>query len=148
MAGKGRPDATDRKRRKGPGELELGGGYESQRFDIDRHSGSYGGNEGAGGGHLAEPGGGATTLKGQQHMSGRYGDKAYGRTDGVTSNIPRDPSQYNGPVAASGGARPADAGQNAQISGGSPTPAIGAGREDERDAPGISTDKRSDDTKP
>jgi hypothetical protein len=145
-ADRDRTDAANRKRRMGPGEQ--GGGYASQRFDIDRHGGSYGGNEGAGGGHFAEPGGRATTLKGQQHMSGRYGDKAYGRTDGVTSNIPRDPSQHNGPVAASGGARPPDTGQNAQIGGGSPTPKIGVGRENERDAPGISTDKRSDDTKP
>lgn len=139
-------EAANRKGRMGPGEQ--GGGYASQRFDIDRHGGSYGGNAGAGGGQLDEAGEGATILKGQQHMSGRYGDKAYGRTDGVTSNIPRDPSQHNGPVAASDGARPADAGQNAQIGGGSPTSSIGAGRENERDAPGISTDKRSDDTKP
>ena len=119
----GAADAAGRKRRMGPGEL--GGGYASQRFDIDRHGGSYGGNEGAGGGHFAEPGGRATLLKGQQHMSGRHGDKAYGRADGGTSNIPRDPSQHEGPVAACGGAR-----------------------ENERDAPGISTDNRSDDTKP
>jgi hypothetical protein len=142
----GEAEAANRKERMGPGER--GGGYASQRFDIDRHGGSYGGNEGAGGGHFAEPGGRAKMLKGQQHMSGRYGDKAYGRTDGVSSNIPRDPSQHHGPVTASGGARPADAGQNAQIGGGSPTPKISAGRENERDAPGISTDKRSDDTKP
>ena len=87
-------------------------------------------------------------LRGQQHMSGRYGGKAFGRSDGVTSNIPRDLSQHNGPVATSGGAPSAGSGQNAQISSGSPAPAIGSGRENERDAPGISTDKRSDDTKP
>jgi hypothetical protein len=148
MADKDRDaDAANRKGRMGPGEH--GGGYGSQRYDVDRHGGSYGGNEGAGGGHFAEPGGRATVLKGQQHMSGRYGDRAYGRTDGGTSNIPRDPSQHDGPVAAEGGgARPADAGQNAQISSDSPAQSIGAGRENERDAPGISTDKRSDDTKP
>lgn len=147
MADKDRDaDAANRKGRMGPGEH--GGGYGSQRYDIDRHGGSYGGNEGAGGGHFAEPGGRSTVVKGQQHMSGRYGDKAYGRADGVRSNIPRDPSQRNGPLTARSGAPPADAGQNAQISGGSPSRTIGAGRENERDAPGISTDKRSDDTKP
>ena len=130
-------EAASRKRRMGP--AERGGGYASQRFDADFHSGSYGGNEGAGGGHWVERGGAATTLKGQQHMSGRYGDKAYGRSDDGTSNIPRDPSQRNGPAAASVGARPAEAGQDARI---------GGGLEKERDAPGISTDKRSDDTRP
>lgn len=104
---------------------EHAGGYGSQRFDIDRHGGSYGGNEGAGGGHLEEPGDGAKLRLGQQHMSGRYGDKAYGRADGVTSNIPRDASQRQGAMTADRG-----------------------GRAKERDAPGIPADARSDDTQP
>ena len=111
-----------RKRRIGP---EHAGGYAGQRFDLDRHGGSYGGNEGAGGGHLNEPGDGAKLRLGQQHMSGRHGDKAYGRTDGVTSNIPRDASQHQGVVTAGGG-----------------------GPAKRRDAPGIPTDERSDDTRP
>ena len=131
----------------GPGAV--GGGYGHQRFDPDHHGGSYGGNESAGGSYIEQPGGKTTVLRGQQHMSGRYGDLAYGRTDGGTSNIPVDPSQRRMPIDESGGAEPADTGRlNAQIEGGSPTPTIGAGREDERNAPGISTDKRSDDTKP
>lgn len=138
--------SANAKGRMGPGEHA--GGYGSQRFDPDHHGGSYGGNENSGGGYSEQPAGAAAVLRGQQHMSGRYGDQAYGRTDGGSSNIPRDPSQHEMPLDASGGAEPADAGQNAQINSGSPTPAIGAGRENERDAPGISTDKRSDDTKP
>lgn len=138
--------AANRRGRMGPGVVA--GGYGSQRFDPDHHGGSYGGNESSGGGYVEQPGGRATVQRGQQHMSGRYGEQAYGRTDGGTSNIPLDPSQRQAPIDAPGGARPADAGQNAQISGGSPSPAIGAGRENEREAPGISTDKRSDDTRP
>src|SRR5688500_9150413 len=98
------------KGRMGPGKVA--GGYGSQRFDPDRHGGSYGGNEDAGGGTSGQPGGRDTPLRGQQHMSGRYGDPAYGRTDGGSSNIPRDPSQHRVPIEAAGGAQPADAGQN------------------------------------
>jgi hypothetical protein len=137
---------ANRKGRMGPGEHA--GGYGSQRFDPDHHGGSYGGNENAGGGYSEQPGGRDLPMRGQQHMSGRHGDPAYGRLDGGSSNIPRDPTQHPAPVAAAAGARPADAGQNAQVSGGSPSPAIAGGHENERDAPGISTDKRSDDTKP
>ena len=138
---------ANRKGRMGPGEV--GGGYAHQRWDADYHGGAYGGNESAGGSYVDQPGGRTVELRGQQHMTGRYGDLAYGRTDGGTSNIPVDPSQRRIPNDASAGAEPADTGRlNAQIEGGSPTPTIGAGREDERNAPGISTDKRSDDTKP
>lgn len=132
--------------RMGPGKRA--GGYGHQRFDPDHHGGSYGGNEDAGGGYPEQPGGRDVPLRGQQHMSGRYGAPAYGRTDGGSSNVPRDPSQRNGPADALTGAQPPDAGRNAQLDGGSRSPLIGGGRENERDAPGISTDKRSDDTKP
>ena len=138
--------AANEKGRMGPGKPA--GGYGSQRFDPDHHGGSYGGNEGAGGSYSEQPAGRDAPLRGQQHMSGRHGDQAYGRLDGGSSNVPRDPSQRNGPIDAVGGAQPVHAGQNAQINSGSPTPAVGAGRENERNSPGISTDKRSDDTKP
>lgn len=64
------------------------------------------------------------------HASGRYGDQAYGRLDApeMTGRAPHD-------------------GTNAQVIGG--TPAAGAqGADDELSSPGISTDKKSDDTKP
>lgn len=64
-----------------------------------------------------------------EHASGRYGDQAFGRIE------PR-------PDAG----KP-DSGTNAQIVGGAPASST-KGDEDERDSPGISTDKKSDDTKP
>lgn len=137
--------AANDKARMGPGRQA--GGYGSQRFDPDHHGGSYGGNENAGGGYSEQPGGADLPMRGQQHMSGRYGDQAYGHVGSGSSNIPRDPSQRVH-TDSPAGAIPADAGKNAQISGGQPARDIGGGDENERDAPGISTDKASDDTKP
>jgi hypothetical protein len=83
------------------------------------------------------------------HMSGRYGTPAYGRADGRTSAVGIDPSQQSATDTRSTEAKPTeDAGQNAQIGGASGYQAMPAARDDERNAPGISTDKRSDDTKP
>lgn len=64
------------------------------------------------------------------HASGRYGDQAYGR------------------VALSGdSSAAAHDGTNAQIVGGVPLAGT-RGADDELNSPGISTDKKSDDTKP
>ena len=64
------------------------------------------------------------------HASGRYGDQAHGR---VGAPDPADQASHDG--------------TNAQVIGG--VPAAGAeGADDERSSPGISTDKKSDDTKP
>lgn len=132
--------AANNKGRMGPGEHA--GGYGSQRFDPDHKNGPYGGNEGAGGGYDAD----RSIMHGQQHMSGRYGTEAYGRLDGGTSGIPHDPSQRRAPDAGGAQTAPGDS-PNAMLAGsGSPSP-IAKGTETERDAPGISTDKRSDDTK-
>jgi hypothetical protein len=152
--------AANEKGRMGPGEHA--GGYAGQRFDTDRHGGTYGGNASSGGSHVDQPGmhGARSIARGQQHMAGRYGDQAYGRLDAGDAGIPIDPSQHRAapvdggstssartsPMAA-GGARPADEGQNAQISSGEPSATIGRGTENERNSPGISTDKTSDDTK-
>jgi len=137
--------AANDKGRMGPGEHA--GGYGSQRADTDRHGGSYGANEGAGGGY--EPG--ADRLRGQQHMSGSYGAQAYGRLDGGRAGIPRDPSQREARPATSADAAPAaqppgDSPNAMLAASGSPAP-IARGTETERDSPGISTDKWSDDTK-
>ena len=147
--------AANEKARLGPGEHA--GGYGSQRFDPDRHGGAYGGSEPGSGSHAEQPGmrGEPSVMRGQQHMAGRYGDQAYGRLDEGDAHVPRDPSQHaaapieGGSFAAPGrgGARPADEGQNAQISSGVPSSTIGRGSENERNSPGISTDKTSDDTK-
>lgn len=64
-----------------------------------------------------------------EHASGRYGDQAFGRIE------PRP------------GVSRADSGTNAQVIGGTLASAA-QGAEDERNSPGISTDKKSDDTKP
>lgn len=138
-------EAANEKARMGPGRRA--GGYGSQRFDPDHHGGAYGGNEDAGGGYSEQPGGADLPMRGQQHMSGRYGEQAYGHVGPGGSNVPRDPSQRPY-VEATAGAVPPEAGQNAQISGGQPALDIGGGQENERNAPGISTDKWSDDTKP
>lgn len=114
-----------------------GGGYRGQRSDW---SGGWGlGDEG----------------RGRPHMSGRHGDTAFGRIGPSSGQVPRDPSQrvVEGGVDggtnldATGGARPRAASQNAQIAGGSPDTPVARGSENERTAPGISTDKRSDDTR-
>jgi hypothetical protein len=160
--------AANEKGRMGPGEVA--GGYGSQRFDVDRHGGTYGSNVSAGGsyveqnssrGNAALSGGNGVrdpladrgVLHGQQHMSGVYGGQAYGRLDGEHANIPHDPTQLGArpadgaSPAGTGGAQPPDAGQNAMIAGGSEMPPIGRGTENERTSPGMSTDKKSDDTK-
>lgn len=163
-----RTRAANRAGHYGPGEHD--GGYASQRFDIDRHGGTYGGNESSGGSYseqnsarlnaaltrgegVRDPLADRGVLHGQQHMSGFYGDQAYGRLDGPHANIPVDPTQHPAAPAEAAtptgdrGARPAGASHNAMISaGGSPAP-ISRGSENERTSPGISTDKRSDDTK-
>lgn len=65
-----------------------------------------------------------------EHASGRYGDQAYG---GVEAPAPAGRAAHDG--------------TNAQVVGG--TPAAGTeGADDELNSPGISTDKKSDDTKP
>ncbi len=64
-----------------------------------------------------------------EHASGRYGDQAFGRIE------PRP------------GVSRTDSGTNAQVIGGTPASAA-QGAEDERNSPGISTDKKADDTKP
>lgn len=152
----------------GPGEHD--GGYASQRFDVDRHGGTYGSNESSGGSYVeqnsrranAALSGGKSVrdpladrgvLLGQQHMSGRYGDQAYGRLDGPHANIPIDPTQHpaqpadRAAPAGDRGARPPDASHNAMISASGSPASVSRGSENERTSPGISTDKRSDDTK-
>lgn len=148
-ADKSRVRAANRTGRLGPGEHA--GGYGSQRFDTDRHGGAYGGNEGAGGGFADLGRGDRDVLHGQQHMSGRYGGQAYGRLDGGRAGIPIDPSQRAARPAE--GASPSETGDegagspNAMLAAsGSPAP-VSRGSETERDSPGISTDKWSDDTK-
>lgn len=160
--------AANREGRMGPGEHA--GGYASQRFDTDRHGGTYGSNESSGASYpeqdsqrlnadlsgcngVRDPLADRGVLHGQQHMSGRYGTQAFGRLDGPPPGIPVDPTQRSaipaGEVAVDsrGGARPPDASHNAMISAsGAPAP-ISRGSENERNAPGISTDKSSDDTK-
>ena len=64
------------------------------------------------------------------HASGRYGDQAYGRID-------ESPESGTAPAG----------GTKAQVVGGAPA-SITEGSEDELSSPGISTDKKSDDTKP
>jgi hypothetical protein len=64
------------------------------------------------------------------HASGRYGDQAYGRVDAPGS-----------PASASHDST------NAQVTGGAPATGV-EGADDELSSPGISTDKKSDDTKP
>lgn len=65
-----------------------------------------------------------------EHASGRYGDQAYGRID-----------------APAPAGRATHDGTNAQVVGGSAA-AGPEGADDELSSPGISTDKKSDDTKP
>ncbi len=122
----------------GPGHV--GENYAHQHSDTGRSGGTYG-----------DP------LAGSPHQTGRHGDHIYGRVDGGSSGVPVDPTQRQVTAGAAtdgridvtgGGARAPDSGQNAQIVGGSPDAPIGRGTEDERSAPGISTDKRSDDTRP
>lgn len=153
----------------GPGRV--GGGYAHQQFTPDRTGGTYGGQESGGGSYVdqsssrgnAATSGDSTTdplakrqvAHGRQHMSGVYGSPAYGRAGPVDGRVPYDPSQRNPPAAAPGIVED-DNGEpdrkqggniNAQIGGATPGGPIARGSEGERDAPGISTDKRSDDTR-
>lgn len=96
-------------------------------------------------------------IRGRAHMSGAGDDTAYGRLGPPSGQVPPDPTQrvvqggvdggINVDASASGGAHPREGEQNAQIVGGSPDSPIARGAETERDAPGISTDKRSDDSR-
>lgn len=150
-ANRKRVRAANEKGEMGPGEV--GGGYGSQRFDTNHHGGAYGGNEGAGGGYPDLPRDKGGVLLGQQHMSGRYGGQAYGRLDGGHSGIPRDPSQLEarpageGGLSSEGGAEPQGDSQNAMLAAGGSPSSVSRGSENERNSPGISTDKASDDTK-
>lgn len=119
----------------GPGKP--GGGYRHQRADW--HGSSDAPNQG----------------RGRPHMSGAHPDTAYGRIGAPSGQVAPDPTQRvveggvdgGTSIDAEGGARPREASHNAQIAGGSPDTPLARGAENERTAPGISTDKRSDDTR-
>lgn len=64
------------------------------------------------------------------HASGRYGDQAYGR---VEPPVPAGKAAHDG--------------TNAQVVSGAPAVPT-SGTDDELSSPGISTDKKADDTKP
>lgn len=83
-----------------------------------------------------------------EHASGRYGTPAYGRTDGLETEFADASQQPSEGGRGSLSERSVGANQNAQISGASASGPLPATSEDERDSPGISTDKHSDDTKP
>ena len=134
----------------GPGHA--GGGYGHQHFSPDRTGGTYGGHEATGGKLGSDPLAERHVERGQQHMSGAYGSPAYGRVGPGDGRVPHDPSQRNLSAGVEGDhiiKDHPDEGEsiNAQIGSGTSDTQIGRGSENERDAPGISTDKGSDDSR-
>lgn len=76
-----RARAANRKANMGPGEV--GGGYAGQHYDSQPLEG----------GHMS-PNAERQLRRGRQHMSGVYGDKAFGRvSEGDTSRPAQDSGQ-------------------------------------------------------
>lgn len=134
---------SDDAHQQGPGHV--GGGYAGQQFDTGDRSGTYGEQARGGPARFAQHGS-AEQAHGSDQITGSMGGSYHGGPMGAGQASPEG-SDHPQSWGEAQDALPNKTASNAMVGGGqTPAPSI---RDDanERTAPGISTDKKGDDTK-